>query len=587
MGWPYQRTNCSHFGEDSLSRIDKLELYFHTLRYLKPIQVWGRVVVRLKRSKPDLRPAPARRPFVASWQKPVMRRLSMVEAARFLFLNEGHEVSAFKDWNSPAVAKLWLYNLHYFDDLNACAAEERSQWHRDLIQRWTFENPPGKGLGWETYPLSLRMVNWIKWALAGNTLSDVALHSLAIQTRFLTKHLEMHLLGNHLFANAKALVFAGCFFDGEEALQWLRLGMGILKHELAEQILADGGHFERSTMYHALVLEDLLDLVNLVRAFPAVFLPWQKFVADWPKLARGMGHWLAAMCHPDGEISFFNDAAMGIAPSLEELVYYAQRLDIAVDPPIPDGVIWLGDSGYARIQKKDAVCIVDMAAVGPDYLPGHAHADTLSFELSLFNRRVLVNSGTSQYGDDAHRQKQRGSAAHNTVRIDGQNSSEVWAGFRVARRAHVVVEVVPADGNEVLAIARHDGYCRLPGQPIHRRNWRFSECQLEVVDEITGRGLHTIESFLHFHPDILPQRIRADRVELVDRQSKAVLAALTCLSGLEIELGYSLWYPEFGKEVRNQYCLLRQAAVILPVTSGFTIEWVNHHSQNAKSEILH
>jgi hypothetical protein len=66
--------------------------------------------------------------------------------------------------------KLWLYNLHYFDDLNGVAAAERTAWHRALLARWVAENPPGVGNGWEPYPSSLRIVNWIKWWLAGNVL---------------------------------------------------------------------------------------------------------------------------------------------------------------------------------------------------------------------------------------------------------------------------------------------------------------------------------------------------------------------------------------------------------------------------------
>ena len=79
--------------------------------------------------------------------------------------------------------------------------------------------------------------------------------------------------------------------------------------------------------------------------------------------------------------------------------------------------------------------VCDVAPIGPDHLPAHAHADTLSFELSFKGRRVFVNSGTSEYGLSAERQRQRGTAAHNTLVLDEENSSEVWAGFRVARRA--------------------------------------------------------------------------------------------------------------------------------------------------------
>src|SRR5262249_17975544 len=147
----------------------------------------------------------------------------------------------------------------------------------------------------------------IKWVCSGHVPLEAAVHSLAVQARYLRRRLEYHLLGNHLLANAKALVFAGAFFDGDEALDWRATGLGILDRELSEQILADGGHFERSPMCHSIVLEDVLDLVALTRVFPSA-AP-REVVERWEAIARDMSRWLSAMCHPDGDIAFFNDAA--------------------------------------------------------------------------------------------------------------------------------------------------------------------------------------------------------------------------------------------------------------------------------------
>ena len=229
----------------------------------------------------------------------------MRSPTRFRFLNVEGELVKPGDWNSEAFAKLWLYNLHYFDDLNAEAAIERVDWHRVLIHRWIEENPPGTGNGWEPYPLSLRIINWIKWYFSGNELDAPASHSLTVQVRFLMCRLERHILGNHLFVNAKALVFAGCFFEGEEAKAWLLKGLSILDCQIPEQILRDGGQFERSTMYHALAYEDMLDLLNLSKAFPGQFDALEMGPREWGKIIEGMGRWLRVMCHPDGEIAFF------------------------------------------------------------------------------------------------------------------------------------------------------------------------------------------------------------------------------------------------------------------------------------------
>ncbi len=77
------------------------------------------------------------------------------------FLGEEHDL-ADTGWDDPAIALLWRYNQHYFDDLNATGAPARRARHDALIQRWCGENPPGHGTAWAPYPTSLRIVNWIK-----------------------------------------------------------------------------------------------------------------------------------------------------------------------------------------------------------------------------------------------------------------------------------------------------------------------------------------------------------------------------------------------------------------------------------------
>ena len=203
-----------------------------------------------------------------------------------------------------------FYNLHYFDTLSGPADEDLKQSQRALVTRWITENPVGQGNGWEPYPVSLRIVNWIKWALRGIRFDDAWVHSLSVQVRWLEGRLEWHLLGNHLLANAKALVFAGLYFDGPEAERWLRNGLQIYERELPEQVLGDGGHFERSPMYHAIILEDLLDLYNIGTAYGLI----ARFGdLQLPGLIARMRNWLAAMTHPDGGPAFFNDAAFGIS----------------------------------------------------------------------------------------------------------------------------------------------------------------------------------------------------------------------------------------------------------------------------------
>jgi uncharacterized heparinase superfamily protein len=427
----------------------------------------------------------------------------MIDAMTFRFLNETRRIGI--GWEEGSQPQLWRYNLHYFDDLNAVGADARRAWHAEAIRQWIRDNPIGKGDGWAPFPTSLRIVNWIKYAASTARLETPAAQSLAPQVRFLSRRLEYHLLGNHLFANAKALCFAGLFFEGEEARRWLDKGLAILAREIPEQILRDGGQFERSTMYHALALEDVLDLINVTNAFPdAIPGEWKPLVASWPDVALRMATWLSTMCHPDGEISFFNDAATGVAPPPSEIFRYAEELSIHPDREGGKGTVsfhHLDPSGYIRAEAPNASLFIDVAPIGPDYLPGHAHADTLSFELSVFGQRVIVNTGTSRYGGGPEREMERGTRAHSTVMIDGMDSSEVWGGFRVARRARPLGLAVVATGDKLEVSCAHDGYRRLRGKPDHVRKWTFEPGKLTIEDRIEGRFSSAAARF-HLHPHV-------------------------------------------------------------------------------------
>ena len=480
----------------------------NTVRYLKPVQIYGRVY-RPKPQVVEACTAPQRRTLAGLWVHGIPREDPRTGVNRFSFLNEERHI---RTWNDSGVPKLWLYNLHYIEHPTS-----------DLIRRWATENPAGEGNGWEPYPLSLRICNWIKFYISGNSPSESDLRSLALQASYLARSVEYHLLGNHLFVNAKALVFAGAFFSGETADEWLASGLRILADELPEQILGDGGHFERSPMYHGLILEDVLDLINLGRAYP-------KLLPDWSGIAGRMLGWLQKMVHPDGGISFFNDAAFGVAPAPARLADYANRIGIKPEHGL------LAESGYIRLENERAAVLFDAAPIGPDYQPGHAHADTLSFELSVNGRRSIVNSGISTYENNIDRHMQRSTAAHNTIRVDGEESSEVWSAFRVGRRARPLD--VKTD-RRTYAEAAHDGYARLADPVIHVRRLDLGEAELRITDTLQAKREHRGEIYFHLHPDSQTQ-IRLDPSLIRAEDS-------------------TLWYPEFNKAIPNRTVVGRWA----------------------------
>lgn len=477
-----------------ITRLSQLSKYYHTIKHCKWVQIYGRILLKFKTKKCHLALPPARRSLTCAIHPFIIKDDQKHAPLQFNFLNHTIDVTPKEIWNDGRLDRLWLYNLHYFDVLNTSSV---CVWQPQWIARWIAENPPAQGgIGWDPYPTSLRIVNWIKWVLSGNQPSDELLHSLAIQVRFLSKRLEIHLLGNHLLANAKALLFAGLFFSGAEGEKWLRVGQALFCKELSEQILKDGGHFELSPMYHSIILEDLLDIINVLHAYG------QSIPADYLTVCNSMFDWLQQMCHPDGHIAFFNDATLGVAPTLQMLELYRARLGLSGSYPIKKALTYLPHTGYCRIECDHFLLLADVAAIGAVYQPGHGHADTLSFELSLRKQRFIVNSGISCYADSEKRLMERGGASHNTLMINNLNSSMIWKNFRVARRAHVFNTETTQSDRICSLKASHDGYYATY-KIYHTRHWKIENGELLVEDEVNGKGWHQLSLFFHFHPDVI------------------------------------------------------------------------------------
>lgn len=523
----------------------KFLLLLNTLKYLKWSQVYFRIYRKFLKPK-----------ITENYTGCVQRRNDHFVCASLFdekithdlsasFLNHTKKVNFPHDWNDECHSKLWVYNLHYFEDLLAVNAATKYGFHISLLDKWVLANPAGAGNGWEPYPISLRIPNILKAWQAGLPLEHRHFESLYAQASYLSNDLEKHLLGNHYFVNLKALLFAGVVFENQ---RWIGIGVEGLLEEIPEQILYDGANFELTPMYHSLILVDMLDMYNLCQAYPDASR--NKLVnllrGNIPKMLRFM----SLMAHNDGGVSFFNDSVDGIAPTKKRIEIYAAQLGFETCgfDAMRVQVVDSDSSGYMIASANGAKLIFDAANVGPDYIPGHAHADTLSFELSIGDERVFVNTGTSQYGLGPQRIAERKTAAHNTVEIDGLDSSQVWSGFRVAERARVIERSSECDEKKALLRASHNGYKVIYGGPIHTRSLALERSSLRVVDKLSG-DFNTAIARFYFHPDLL---VRLE--ENVLKVSGAGFDMTSDLSGLKPKLSESSWHPEFGLSKVN-WCL--------------------------------
>lgn len=526
-------------------------LYAQTIRHLRPIQVINRLWRLIYRPRPRFPVATAALSFpaVADW---LPKHSAILSESTLRILNRDVFVDR-STWVSVDLPKLLLYNLHYFDFLFGSTGRESALvW----LDRWIREVPVGASPGWDPYPTSLRVFNWIKWRMSNQEIADTAGidSSLLAQVDWLSRRFEYHLLGNHLFENAKSLVAAGLFFLGGPADKWLRKGTDVLLEQLDEQILEDGGHFERSPMYHAILLEGILDLLIMLRRSRSGNAQVSRLDAPLTRAAERMTGWMSAISFPGRPLAFFNDTAEGIAPQPAALIERARELGIDC-PDTASRTTHLAQSGYVVCRQGEMHLIFDVGPVGPDYLPGHAHADTLSFELTLGDTPVFVNSGISTYDPGPTRDFQRSSSAHNTVSVDGLDSSEMWAAFRVARRARASDVNIVMDENHIVVTARHDGFMRRHRtSAIHRREIEIGANCAVIRDRLSGH-YRDATAFFHLHPCIEVTQLdpRTFRLSL----SNALRLRLSVNGPGSVAIEDTAYYPSFNLTERNKTIVCR------------------------------
>lgn len=488
-----------------------------TVAFLKPIQIRYQLWYRVKRLWPNKKyNADVNQVSSLEWKQHI-KSYSSYKKQTFKFLNLSKTFENEIDWNFADHGKLWLYNLTYFDYLH----QEQIATNEALLLMQSFAKDyniykDGK----EPYPTSLRIINWVKY-LSENQIKDERLNSvLREDLSRLNENLEYHILANHLLENAFALLF-GAYYFGDDKVY--KKAAALLKRQLEEQILEDGAHYELSPMYHQIILNRVLDAIQLVK-----FNNWkgEGLVKHLMSVAEKMLGWLGEMTFSDGSIPLVNDAATGIAPTTKQLMDYSQWLNVKSKTKE------LSESGYRSFRSPHFEMVADVGNLRPTYQPGHAHADTLQFVLHIGGRPFIVDSGTATYENNDRRAFERSTAAHNTVTINGKNSSEVWSSFRVGRRA--VVSILRDEPTYLKA--SHDGYRHLGC--IHVRSFSIKDRMIELEDKIKGDYSQGI-AYLHFHPNV-----EVEQKSMADYSIDG--AQITVKGAKNTELKKYLWSDQFN-----------------------------------------
>lgn len=498
--------------------------FLHTLRWLRASQVLWRIkyiLIRYVENRwklhlaDDSENAPSLDPVfgsLAAKHSEVLRpkfygsfRRSELSRGRLTLLNKQKCFNGGADWGmqgKSAVDRIWLYNLHYhkwlFEAANGVSMGDSSEQLTSFLSDWISTCRPGTTgfteYPWNSYAIATRLRWWalLYYALPKQfwveraEMKDRFIRSYWLQARYLYNHIEWDLRGNHLIRDASGLAFAGRFLSGWEAKSWLRKAEGILAEQSEEQVLQDGGHVERSPMYHILVMEDVFWLSLLLNGIKIR----ERLLGLWCKMLE----YLRWVRFPDGEIPLLNDAALNGALKPFDLLRLGKSVGLESYVVPPKGAKCFWDTGLVVYHGEDWSLFFDVGQIGPDWQPGHGHADSLTISCSYLGKRLFVDPGTHSYDADERRAYDRSTAAHNTVTIDGISSSEVWHIFRVARRAKPQSINVDVDNGVLRASASHDGYDRILGRPKHlRRIFVGNKKALVVEDKVTGKKEYNIQ----------------------------------------------------------------------------------------------
>lgn len=423
------------------------------------------------------------------------------------------------------------------------AEECFTQW-----ENWERENPYLRGINWaSSLELAFRAWSWM-WMihlLAGSVAMSgervgALMRALHLHADFIATNVSTYYSPNtHLLGEGFALFVIGLLFPELRNAEFhKKMGRKILIEEITRQVRGDGSHAEQSTCYHRYATDFFLCAAIIADrnkcAFPLSYLAIVERMVDfmmhtaWPDGSQPMigdadgGRLLAfAARDPNDHRSTLSTAAVYFqredfrdrAGSFSEETLWllgpsaaAQFQELVPKPPIERSRAFL-DSGLVVMrndrQSDQNMLLFDAGPQGMDGC-GHGHADALSIVCSAQGTNWLVDPGTFVYTASREwRDYFRSTHAHNTVVVDERGQSEPIEAFKWRDICPARLERWATSPNLDYASGVHDGYKRLSEPVAHRRRVVFVKPdRWFLLDELSGRGPHSLEFLFHFCPDV-------------------------------------------------------------------------------------
>jgi uncharacterized heparinase superfamily protein len=462
-------------------------------------------------------------------------------------------------WSPPSTSAEWLATWHGFEwlpDVTAAGGTLREA-ARELVSSWIAENSGWDRLTWRSDILATRICAWITHFDEivrrdhNDPLRRAMLASLVAQLRHLTRTASWEVAGAGRLRALKGLITGLTVLLGAEAR--LTKVLKTLERELAVQILRDGGHLSRSPSLQLRVLQDLIDTRAVLRS-AQVEVP-----AALKEAIERMAPMLRFFRHGDRRLALFND-------SLEEdgvlIDLVLTRSEAKGRPPS-----YAPDTGFDRLQAFKSLVLIDTGKPPPHGFEEHAHAGTLSFELSHERERIIVNCGSYRGPKPNWWRVARASAAHSVTVVADTNSVEIRPDGTLGRSpASVSRERAEHEGQQWVSAA-HDGYRERFGLIYARQLFLSADGEdLRGEDKLTGLPGAAFAVRFHLHPSVQASLIQEERAAIL-RLPSGMLWQLRS-AGAEISLGESI-YLGSGEARKTQQIVL--SGTVPP--GGATVRW--------------
>ena len=413
---------------------------------------------------------------------------------------------------------------------------------RTLLLSWIEQCPYPLGVHWASaLELGVRLLNWAAaWQLLDDALDPEWrqrwLAAIYQHCHFIRRHLSRHSsANNHLLGELMGLYIASLQWPcWRESAAWCALAQRGLEREGLAQNWDDGVNKEQAIYYH----HEVMDMMLLCQL--ASQANGRSFGAPWLRRLERMAEFLASLMDAEGNVPMFGDAddarmlrldgapdpyrsllaSCALLFGRADFKARAGRLDARnrwlfadaqarwdalADMPAPSRMAF-PHGGYYLLGKefgtpREVRLVIDCGPLGYLSLAAHGHADALSFTLSAFGVEWLVDPGTFAY----HTQRQwrdyfRGTAAHNTVQVDGRDQSEIGGNFMWLRKASAQQLSHLPQGTRQFFEGKQDGYLRLRDPVLHRRRISFDSNRnaVRVEDILECLGEHEVALHWHF-----------------------------------------------------------------------------------------